>query len=58
MKNKQDKTFRVYINQVNQTYVEVQAKSESEARDKGYAKWRREDAHANIMSVIEIENKK
>ena len=51
MKDKTEKTFRVYIGQVNQTYVEVQAKSESEARDKGYAKWRKEDAHANVMSV-------
>lgn len=46
--------YRVYISQVNQTYVEVSAKNEEDAREKGYRKWRKEDAHSNIMSVTEI----
>ena len=47
--------FRVYIEQVNQTYVEVDAKNEESAKIKGYKKWRKEDAHARIMSVAKIE---
>lgn len=46
--------YRVYISQVNQTYVEVSAPNEESAREKGYRKWRKEDAHGNIMSVAEI----
>lgn len=45
--------YIVYIEQVNQTYVEVEAKNEEEAREKGYAKWRREEAHSRVMSVEE-----
>ncbi len=43
--------FRVFIGQVNQTFVDVKAKDEEAARDKAYRKWRREDAHAAILSV-------
>ena len=56
MKKKTEKTFRVYINQVNQTYVEVQAKNEDVARERGYAKWRRQEGHSSVMSVIEIKD--
>lgn len=30
--------FRVYIEQINQTFVEVEAKDEAETREKGYRK--------------------
>ncbi len=43
--------FVVYIQQVNQTFVEVNAKDEEEAREKGKAKWRKEEAWAQVMSV-------
>lgn len=45
------KTYRVYVAQVNQTYVHVQAASREEARDKGYAKWRRDEAHSYVTDV-------
>ena len=45
--------YVVYIEQVNQTFVEVTAENEEEAREKGYAKWRREEAHSRVMSVEE-----
>lgn len=48
------KRFLVYVEQVDQTYVEVWAKNEAEAREIGYAKWRREEAHSRVMSVEEI----
>lgn len=47
------KKYVVYIEQVNQTFVEVTAENEEEARAKGYAKWRREEAHSRVMSVEE-----
>jgi hypothetical protein len=50
------RTFRVYIEQVNQTYVDVVARCPSQAESKAYAKWRREDAHSRIMSVEERPN--
>ena len=49
------KTFRVYIEQVNQTYVDVRARSPEQARAKGYAKWRREDAHSSVSYVEKQE---
>jgi hypothetical protein len=45
------KTFRVYVAQVNQTMVEVKAKDADEAREKGYAMWRRGWAHSQVISV-------
>ena len=48
------KTYRVYIAQVNQTYVEVAAKNSAEARKKGYDKWRKVEAHAPIVDVKEV----
>lgn len=46
--------YRVYVAQVNQTYVTVTASDKYEAREKGYAKWKREEAHSSVMSVEEI----
>ena len=48
--------FRVYVEQVNQACVEVLACSPSEAEEKGYAKWRREDAHSRVSYVKEMAN--
>lgn len=53
--NKPKKKFIVYINQVNQTYVEVEASDEEEARAKGYRKWRTEHAHSTISCVEEVK---
>ena len=50
-KPREKKTYRVWIEQINQTYVDVTATSPSEAREKGYAKWRREDAHSRVSDV-------
>lgn len=49
------KRYIVYIEQVNQTYVEVNAENEAEAEAKGYAKWRREYAHSRVIAAEEIE---
>jgi hypothetical protein len=43
--------FIVYIHQINQTFIEVTAKDEEDARQKGEAKWREEWAWPEIMSV-------
>jgi hypothetical protein len=48
--------FRVYVEQVNQTCVDVLARSEDEAYDKGYAKWRREYAHSRVSYVEEVHS--
>jgi hypothetical protein len=48
------KKFRVYIEQVNQTFVEVIASNSEEAEEIGYRKWRREDAHSRVLSVEEV----
>ena len=46
--------YRVWVSQVNQTMVEVRAKDEWEAREKGYAKWRREQAHSQVCHVERV----
>jgi hypothetical protein len=51
------KKYIVYIEQVNQTFVEVTAQNEEEAREKGKAKWRREWAHAKVRSVEKCDDK-
>jgi len=44
-------TFRVYVEQINQTMIEVQARDADEAKEKGYAKWRRDYAHSRVCAV-------
>ncbi len=53
MSKPQPKTqlFRVYIGQVNQIYVDVRATDADAAAEKGYRKWRRDDAHSRVLSV-------
>lgn len=48
---KPKKVWRVWIEQVNQTYIDVIAEDENEAYSKGYRKWRRECAHARISQI-------
>lgn len=50
------KFYRVYLSQVNQTYVEVKARDEREAREKGYRKWRRDEVNTSVCSVIPINH--
>ena len=54
-KAKKKKTFRVWIDQVNATFVDVKADSESDATEKGYEKWRNEEAHSCVTYVQELE---
>ena len=49
------KRYLVYIAQVNQTVVEVIAENEEEASEKGYAQWRKEDAHSRVIAVEECD---
>ena len=44
-------TYRVYVEQVNQAMLEVNAKDADEAREKGYAKWRSDYAHSRVSAV-------
>lgn len=48
--------YRVYIEQVNQSFVEVIADSKDKARDKGYRKWRKYEAHSRVSFCEEIKN--
>lgn len=49
------KKYRVYVEQINQTFVTVEAASREVAEIKGYAKWKREWAHSRVMSVEEVK---
>mgnify|MGYP001567157364 CR=1 FL=1 len=50
-KKKPARLFRVYVAQVNQACIEVMAPDEEEARERGYEKWRREEAHSYVTAV-------
>ena len=43
--------YRVWIEQVNQTFVDVYADSTEEAMERAYKKWRKEDARSRISYV-------
>ena len=45
---KKKRTYRVWIAQVNQTYVDVKSSSSDEAYEKAKLKWRREYAHGEV----------
>ena len=47
--------WRVWIEQVNATYVDVIAKDYDKAIDKAILKWRRECARALVTYVLKIE---
>ncbi len=48
------KTYRVWVDQVNQSMFEVRAKSPEEAREKGSRKWMREYADSEVTCVVEL----
>ena len=54
-KNKKE-IYRVWVNQVNQTYVDVEATSEEDAREKGYRKWRSDEGHSSVSCVERLES--
>ncbi len=54
-KKPQERTFRVYVSQVNEAMVEVKARTRDEARERGYAQWRRDYAHSYVCAVEEQE---
>lgn len=49
-------TYRVWIDQVNQTYVDVVAQNKGEAIEKGYLKWRSEHAHSRVSYIEKQED--
>tara|TARA_R110000772_G_scaffold162415_3_gene273635 strand:- start:118 stop:300 length:183 start_codon:yes stop_codon:yes gene_type:complete len=55
MNNKKQKepkySYRVWIEQVNQTWVDVKASDESEAKEKAYRKWRKEYFHSRVSYI-------
>lgn len=51
------KKFRVYISQVNQTYVDVEATDKDSAEEAAKREWKREYAHPRIMSIEENDRK-
>lgn len=46
--------FRVWIEQVNQTYVDVSATDLEQAKEKAVRKWRRHHVGARISDVKEV----
>ena len=56
MKTRQSQEFNVFMNQVNRQVITVKAKSEEEAKEKAYRKWRREFAHTSIDAVEKVED--
>ena len=44
-------TYRVWIEQVNQTYVDVRATDEEDAKERGYRYWRKHEAHSRVTDV-------
>lgn len=48
------KRFRVWVEQVNQTYVDVLATDIHHAKEKGYSLWRKEFAHSRVTDVREV----
>lgn len=52
------KTYRVWIAQVNQTYVDVQASDHENAIESAQLKWKRECSYPTVLDVREIEPEK
>ena len=55
MTKPKSKTYRVWIAQVNQTYVDVKAVDENDAKVKGYRVWRNEFGHSHVTYIAEID---
>jgi hypothetical protein len=50
------KKFRVWIEQINQTMIEVTAQNPHEAREKAIRKWKRDGWGDPIASYVECED--
>jgi len=48
-------TYRVWVSQVNATYLDVKASDEEDAKEKGYRKWKREYAGSHVSAVEKQE---
>lgn len=48
------KTYRVYIRQVNQTYIDVKARTIEGAEGKACREWLKQNG-PSVMSVVEFE---
>lgn len=55
-KKPKKRKYRVWIEQVNQCYIDVVAKDEDQASDKAAAKWRKDEATPQVSSVKELED--
>jgi hypothetical protein len=55
-KKKALKPYRVYFDQVNGCVLEVMATDDEDAREKGYRKWRRDEAHTRVSSVTCLDD--
>jgi len=46
--------YRIWIEQVNQDYFDVSARTEGNAIDKAKAEWRRENRDPQVTAVAEL----
>jgi len=51
------KNWRVWFEQVNQTYFDVRARTEGNAIDKARKEWRSEYGHPDVSDIVEIHDK-
>jgi len=54
-KPKAQKSFRVWIEQVNRIVIDVKAGDAKEAAEKARRKWKREQAHPRVGDVVEVK---
>jgi hypothetical protein len=52
---KKASTWRVWIEQVNQTYVDVKAATRAEAEEKATKAWRRGWADARVLDAKDLD---
>lgn len=50
--------YRVYFNQINQTYFDVNAKDKEEAREKAKIEWKKNMGIADISEVNKLNYRK
>lgn len=50
--------YRVFIGQVNQTWIEARASSAKLAAEKAYRKWRSNEGHSHVIGIEISPNKK
>lgn len=52
MTNKvKQENYKVWIEQVNQTCIEVKAINEEDAKNKAYRKWRKDEANSIVLCL-------